>query len=64
MSEEEVRGIISAEVAEAIREVTSELFGMIKTTMIELFEDHHVAFFDVVVVVATATIGIRGKRAF
>lgn len=42
MSEEEIHGIIAVEVAEAIREVIPYLFGSVKTTLIEEFDQYYV----------------------
>ena len=39
LSEEEIRGIITIKVDEAIRGFTLELFELINTTMIEVFDD-------------------------
>ena len=67
LSEEEICGIIVADSGEAIREVTPELFGMVKDAMIELFDDRYAALSEVVVAVATmavATFGARGERYF
>ena len=41
--------IIATKVPKAIKEVTPELFGMVKTAMIELFDDHYDALAEVIV---------------
>ena len=51
MSEEEIHGIIAVEVAEAIREVIPDLFGSVKTTLIEEFDRRN----DAVTQAATTT---------
>ena len=66
-SEEKLSGIIATKVVEVIREVTPELFGLVKTAMIELFNDRYAALSEVVVTAATmavVVVGVRGERAF
>ena len=57
LSEEEIYGIIAAEVVEAI----SKLFGSFKTALIEDFDCHYSVVTQVVVVAATIAFTIAGS---
>ena len=54
--DEEIRRIIQEEVAAAIRAEIPEMFGSIKTTLIETFDEKYAALSEAVVVAATAAI--------
>ena len=56
VSDEELRQMIHDEVAAAIRAEIPEMFGSIKTTLIETFDERYAALSDVVVVAATAAV--------
>ena len=56
MSDEELRQMIHDEVAAAIRAEIPEMFGSIKTTLIETFDERYAALTDVVVAAATAAV--------
>ena len=55
-SDEEIRRIIHEEVAAAIRAEIPEMFGSIKTTLIETFDERYAALLGADVVAATAVI--------
>lgn len=55
-SDKEIRRIIQEEVAAAIREEIPEMFGSIKTTLIETFDEKYAALSEAVVAAATAAI--------
>ena len=55
-SDEEIRRIIHEEVAAAIRAEIPEMFGSIKTTLIETFDEHYAALSEAAVAAATAAI--------
>ena len=55
-SDEEICKIIAEEVASAIREVIPEMFGSIKTTLIETLDERYVVVTEAAVVVATAAL--------
>ena len=56
VSDEELRQMIHDEVAAAIRAEIPEMFGSIKTTLIETFDKRYAALSDVVVAAATAAV--------
>ena len=67
MIDDKIREIISTEVATAVHRSMMEMFGSIKTAMIELLDDHYTALSEAAVVVAIVTVctkGIRGERSF
>ena len=55
-SEEEIRRIIQEEVAAAIRAEIPEMFGSIKTTLIETFDERYAALSEAAAAAATAAI--------
>ena len=55
-SDEEIRRIIHEEVAAAIRAEIPEMFGSIKTTLIETFDERYAALSEAAVAAATAAI--------
>ena len=55
-SEEEIRRIIQEEVAAAIRAEIAEMFGSIKTTLIETFDEKYAALSEAAVAAATAAV--------
>ena len=55
-SDEEIRRIIHEEVATTIREDIPEMFGSIKTTLIETFDERYVAVTEAPAAVATTTL--------
>ena len=61
-----IREIIATEVAFVVRRSIPEMFGSIKTVVIELYDDHYATLSDVVVVatVVVSTAGIQGERYF
>lgn len=48
--------IIVAKVAATVKEAILEVFGFIKTTMIEKFDEHYVVVTDAVFVAATVVV--------
>ena len=56
VSDEELRQMIHNEVAVAIRDEIPKMFGSIKTTLIETFDERYVALSDVAVAAATAAV--------
>ena len=56
MSDEELRQMIHDEVADAIRNEILEMFGSIKTTLIETFDERYAALSDAAVAAATAAV--------
>ena len=54
--DEEIRRIIQEEVAAAIRAEIPEMFGSIKTTLIETFDEKYAALSEAAVAAATAAI--------
>ena len=60
MSDEELRQMIHDEVAAAIRAEIPEMFGSIKTTLIETFDERYAALTDVVVAAAVAAARPQG----
>ena len=54
VSDEEIRRLIHEEVAANIRAEIPEIFGSIKTTLIETFDERYAALSDAAVVVAAA----------
>lgn len=60
LEEEEIPRIITTEVALAIREAIPELFGSVKTVLIEEFDWRYVAVTQVVVVVTIIVVDIAG----
>ena len=59
-SDEEIRRMIHEEVAAAIRAEIPEMFGSIKTTLIETFDKRYAALSEAVV--AAATVAIAAAR--
>ena len=57
-SDEEIQRTILGEVARTIREAIPELFGSIKTTLIETFDERYVAVTEATVVAATAALPV------
>ena len=55
-SDEEIRRIIHEEVAAAIRAEIPEMFGSIKTTLIETFDERYAALSEAAVAAATAVV--------
>lgn len=56
VSEEELRQMIHEEVAAAIRAEIPEMFGSIKTTLIETFDERYTEVTEAATVVATAAV--------
>ena len=56
VSDEEICRLIHEEVGAAIRAEIPEMFGSIKTTLIESFDERYAALTDVVVAVATTSV--------
>ena len=57
VSEEEIRRLIHEEVAAAIRAEIPEMFGDIKTTLIETFDERYAAVTE-----AAATVAVAASR--
>ena len=56
VSDYEIRRMIHDEVAATIREAILEMFGSIKTTLIETFDERYAAVYEAAAVAAIATI--------
>ena len=56
VSNDEIRRLIHDEVAASIQEAISEMFGSIKTTLIEKFDDRYAAITEAAVAVATTAV--------
>ena len=57
-SDEEIRRIIHEEVAASIRAEIPKMFGSIKTTLIETFDERYAALSEATVAAATAAIAV------
>ena len=55
-NDEEIRQIIHKEVAATNQEATPKMFGSIKTTLIETFDEHYDAVIEVAVAASTAVV--------
>lgn len=55
-SDDEIRRIISVGVVVTVPEAIPEVFGSIKTMMIEMFDERYVVVIEVVVAATTATV--------
>ena len=67
MLEDCVREIIREEVVTIVRGQISEMFGSIKTMMMEFFDDHYTAIVEMVAVATSRTVAAtcaRSGRAF
>ena len=69
LTEDQVREIIHEEVVEIVRGQIPELFGTIKSAMMEYFDDRYVALVEMVVVVAASAVttargGVGAGRGF
>lgn len=58
--DDEIHMIIAAEVAATMMEAVPQMFGSVKTTMIELFDELYDSVTEVVVVVAVAATRLHG----
>ena len=56
VSDEELRQMIHNEVATAIRAEISEMFGSIKTTLIETFDERYATVIEAIAAAATAPV--------
>ena len=67
LTEDQIWDMIFVEVVTSVRGSIIEFFRSIKTTLIEIFDDHYDILFVAVVDVATTAvvvIGVRRERAF
>lgn len=62
LSIDEICEMITTQVTMDIREVIREVFRSIKTTMIEMFEEHYVAISEVTIAIATVTVSVAGHQ--
>ena len=54
--DDQIQELISTEVANSVCGSTPELFGSIKTTMIELFDDRYATLTETSIIVATLVV--------
>lgn len=59
MSDDEIHRIIAMEVVVTVKEVVPEVFGSIKTVMIEMFDERYATVTQVVAIVARSYKVIR-----
>lgn len=62
---DEIHEMITTQVTMSVREAIPEIFGYVKTTVIELFDELYAFVSELVVVTATVVvvvIGFRGRR--
>ena len=60
MSGDDIRKLIATKLAASIQGAILEVFGSIKTKMIELFDERYVAVSEVVAAATTAVVAVVG----
>lgn len=63
MTDDDIRDLITTKVVVVVRCAIPEVFGSIKTAMIELFNEGYFILSEVVVVAATTTVAAVGVQA-
>lgn len=60
MTDDEIHVMITTQVTREVRDAITEMFGSVKITMIELFDERYATVSEAVVTAATTTVAAVG----